>query len=78
MAASAGSALMAAKAAPAKGGTRDHFIKTAIKHAGSLHRALGVPVDQKIPASKLAAAANSSDTDLKRKVDLAKTLEGFH
>jgi len=34
-----------------------NFIKAAIKHPGALHRQLNVPQGQKIPASKLAAAA---------------------
>jgi len=34
-----------------------NFIKGAIKHPGALHRQLGVPQGQKIPAGKLAAAA---------------------
>ena len=37
-----------------------NFIKSAIKRPGALHRALGVPQGQKIPASKVAAAAKKS------------------
>lgn len=33
-----------------------NFIKGAIKRPGALHRALGVPVEQKIPPAKIAAA----------------------
>ena len=33
------------------------FINSAIKRPGALHRALGVPEGQKIPAAKVAAAA---------------------
>lgn len=33
------------------------FIQKAIKHPGALHRDLGVPQGQKIPAGKLKAAA---------------------
>ena len=36
----------------AKGG----WIKGAIKKPGALHKELGVPIDKKIPQSKLAAA----------------------
>jgi len=32
------------------------WIKGAIKHKGALHKALGVPQDEKIPKSKLQAA----------------------
>jgi hypothetical protein len=51
-----------------------NFIQGAIKHPGSLHRALGVPQGQSIPAGKLAEAARSSDANLRRKAQLAKTL----
>lgn len=37
--------------------THGKFIQKAIKKPGQLHRDLGVPQDQKIPADKLAAAA---------------------
>ncbi len=33
------------------------FIQNAIKKPGALHRDLGVPQGQKIPAGKIAAAA---------------------
>src|ERR1044071_1580920 len=36
------------------------FIQSAIKHPGALHSDLGVPQGQKIPASKLAAAAKQA------------------
>ena len=51
-----------------------NFIKGAIKHPGALHRALGVPQDQTIPQSKIAAAANSDNPDLRRKAQFARTL----
>ena len=54
------------------------WIAGAIKHKGALHRSLGVPQGQKIPASKLAKAAHSSDPTLRRRANLAKTLKGFH
>ncbi len=37
---------------------KKHFIQNAIKNPGGLHRALGVPQGQKIPAAKVAAAAS--------------------
>jgi hypothetical protein len=37
-----------------------NFIKGAIKKPGQLHRDLGVPQGQKIPAGKVAAAAKGS------------------
>lgn len=78
----AGDALMGAagkgsKPAAGPSGTRNDFIKKAIRHVGSLHRALGVPTDQTIPAAKMAAAAASGSPDVKKKVELAKVLESL-
>lgn len=36
---------------------KKNFIKSAIKKPGQLHRDLGVPQGEKIPASKMRAAA---------------------
>ena len=41
---------------------------------GKLHRALGVPTDEKIPAKKLAAAAKSKDKDVRDMAIRAKTM----
>lgn len=54
-----------------------NWIKGAIKHPGALHRELGVPAGQKIPAKKVAAAAQSSDPTLARRARLAETLKGM-
>lgn len=54
-----------------------NFIKGAIKRPGSLHSALNVAQSQRIPASKVAAAANSSNPNLRRKAQLAKTLKAM-
>lgn len=43
-------------------------------HKGALHRALGVPQGEKIPASKLASASNSSDAHVLR---MAASAKGF-
>lgn len=51
-----------------------NWIKGAIKHPGALHRALGVPAGQKIPASKMAKAIHSSSPRMRRMANLAKTL----
>ena len=50
-----------------------HWIKGAIKHPGALHRELGVPQGQKIPAKKLAAAAHKGGK-LGERARLAETL----
>ncbi len=44
---------------------------------GALHRKLGVPEGQKIPAKKLSKAAKSDNPTTRRQVGLAKTLKGF-
>lgn len=54
-----------------------HWIQKAIKHPGALHRQLGVPQGQKIPAGKLAAAAKKGGT-LGKRARLAQTLKGMH
>ena len=52
------------------------WIKGAIKHKGALHRALGVPVGEKIPASKINRAAKKGGK-LGERARLAKTLKKF-
>ncbi len=55
-----------------------NWIKGAIKHPGALHRKLGVPAGQKIPAVKLKAAQASKSPTLRKEANLAKTLKSFH
>ncbi len=52
---------------------KDKFIQSAIKHPGGLHRALGVPEGEKIPASRVAAAAKKGG-HLGRMARFAQTL----
>jgi len=54
-----------------------NWIAGAIKHPGALHRELGVPKGEKIPAKKLNAAADKGGIEGKR-ARLAKTLKGLH
>ena len=56
----------------AKGG----WIKDAIKKPGALHAQLGVPAGEKIPAKKLAKAAQAGGK-LGQRARLAETLKGF-
>lgn len=49
--------------------------KAVSKHPGKLHRELGVPQGQKIPAKKLAKAAHSKNPTIRKEVALAKTLK---
>ena len=54
------------------------WIKSAIKHPGALHRALGVKEGEKIPPSKLTKAAAHAGPHMKKMLALAKTLKGMH
>jgi hypothetical protein len=49
----------------------------AVRHPGALHRQLGVPAGQKIPAKRLAAAARSSNPTLARRARLAQTFAKY-
>lgn len=53
------------------------WIQGAIKKKGSLRKALGVKKGQKIPPSKLNAAAKKGGK-LGQRARLAKTLKSFH
>ena len=56
-----------------------NWIATAVgSHKGALHRALGIPVGNKIPKKKIAAAAHSDNPKIAKEANLAKTLAGFH
>jgi len=52
------------------------WIQSAIKHPGALHKELGVKKGEKIPAKKLAAAANKGGK-LGKRARLAETLKNF-
>lgn len=54
------------------------WIKAAIKHPGALHRHLGVPEGEKIPATKMAAAEHAKDPTIRKEAALAHTLGGMH
>jgi len=54
------------------------WIQGAIKHPGALHKQLGVPQGEKIPAKKLAKAAHSENPKLAKRARLAETLKGLH
>jgi hypothetical protein len=58
-------------------GKAKQWIASAIKHPGALHRALGVPQGEKIPAKKLAAASKKGGR-LGKMARLDETLKGFH
>jgi hypothetical protein len=50
------------------------WIAEATKNKGALHRDLGVPAGQKIPADKLEAALHSKDPKTRERARLAQTL----
>lgn len=53
-----------------------NWIAGAIKKPGALHKSLGVPQGQKIPAKKLAKAADAGGK-LGERARLAETLKGM-
>ena len=65
-----------ARTGKAHGGEK--WIQGAIKHPGSLHKALHVPEGEKIPAKKLEKATHSKNPKLAKKANLAKTLGRMH
>lgn len=56
---------------------KENWIQGAIKHKGALHRDLGVPQGQKIPVSKLKAAAKKGGK-VGARARLAETLKKMH
>ena len=54
-----------------------NWIAKAIKNKGGLHRSLGVPEGQKIPAKKLAKAKKSKNKRTRKQANLAETLAGL-
>ena len=56
---------------------KSRWMQGAVKHPGALHRALGVPMGKKIPASKLRKALHSKNPSLRKKANLAKTFKKF-
>ena len=44
---------------------------------GGLHRALGIPEGQKIPAERISAARNSSNKHIARMANMAHTMAGW-
>lgn len=45
---------------------------------GKLHRELGIPEGEKIPASRLKSAAHSDDPEIKRDAIRAETMKKWH
>ena len=68
-----GKAMKKAEGGMAKGG---NWIQGAIKKPGALHRQLGVPMGEKIPAGKLEKASKAPGK-LGQRARLAMTLKGM-
>jgi len=51
-----------------------NWIQKAIGKPGTLHKALGVPLGQKIPAAKIEAVTHSKNKKLAAEARLAQTL----
>lgn len=47
-------------------------------HKGKLHREMGIPEGQKIPAAKLAAAAHSPDREKRNDAIRAQTMKKWN
>lgn len=45
---------------------------------GNLHKNLGIPLREKIPAKRIQAATHSEDPTIEKEANLAKTLKGLH
>jgi hypothetical protein len=45
---------------------------------GKLHRELGIPTDQKIPADRLRAATHSDNPEIRRDAIRAETMKGWN
>jgi hypothetical protein len=54
-----------------------NWIKSAVGKKGALHKELGVPMGDKIPAKTLAKAARSNNPIEAKRAKLAETLKGF-
>ncbi len=54
------------------------WIKGAVENKGGLHRKLGVPEGEKIPAKKMEEARHSKNPTERKEAALADTLKGFH
>lgn len=54
-----------------------NWMAGAVKHPGALHRDLGVPQGEKIPAVKLNSALKSKDPTIRKRANLAKTFASF-
>lgn len=59
------------------GAVSKNWIAGAVKRPGQLHRDLGVPQGEKIPASKLSAAEHSSNPKVRQRAHFAENVKHF-
>jgi hypothetical protein len=59
------------------GRERKNFMRDAVKKPGALHKQLHVPMDKKIPESKLKKAEHSKNPLLKKRAVLAETFNKY-
>lgn len=55
-----------------------NWIAAATENRGGLHRSLGVPAGEKIPAKKLSEAKHSDNPKVAKQANLAATLKKLH
>ena len=55
--------------------SKGNWIAKATENKGGLHRSLGIPEGQKIPAKRLKAAENSPNLRVREQAQLAETLK---
>lgn len=55
-----------------------HWIQGTIKHPGALHKEMGIPMGKKIPHNKLEKAAHKGSPLMRKRANLALTLEKMH
>ena len=55
-----------------------NWIAKATENKGGLHRSLGVPAGEKIPAKKLSRAEHSDNPKVRKQAALAETLKKLH
>lgn len=55
----------------------EHWMQNAVKRPGALHRALHVPMGEKIPEGKIEKATHSGNERLAREARLAETFSHY-
>jgi hypothetical protein len=53
------------------------FIQNAIKRPGALHKALHIPIGEKIPEKKIKKAEHSKNSRIRKEANFAETLKNI-